>query len=405
MKKYLFYGFLSMVISAFSFTAYSLDSDSVFSPGKAKITATVLNVRNIASIGGTLIGEVKRGDIVQVIDRSKNQSEIDGQKDYWYKVEFSGQKTGWVFGAYITFEVNLEQGLRWKSVVPASKEVYTGIAVSPDKSIVAGTLSGNVYQSKDRGKTWKKIIPQALGNTISSIGKILTSGTEIWITSTGKTESGGGVWKTSNNGMSWSQYTKAQGLPSNHVNDIFIAKDKKIWLATSKGVCFSSSEGSNWQALKSYGLQGEALSIIAIDSGLIIVGTERGLFKNEISKKNSRWIRIHSEIKGKVGSLAVHGDMVFAGTEKGLAKANKSKIDDWKIIGGGSEVASIVIDPKQRVLVATNNGLNISLDKGESWVTYKKEHGLASSIINSIAVDNMNIIWVTMNENGIGYHD
>ncbi|HEX8931537.1 MAG TPA: SH3 domain-containing protein, partial [Patescibacteria group bacterium] len=109
-------------------------AQSDFQKGQAKTTASKLIVRNIAAQGGTEIGTLSRGEIVDVIDRSPSTSQIDELTDYWYKIQFDDAKkkkqTGWVFGGYLTFELNMENGLRWKTVSPSGGQALKAIAVS-----------------------------------------------------------------------------------------------------------------------------------------------------------------------------------------------------------------------------------------------------------------------------------
>lgn len=390
------------------FSSLVLLADSGFSPGQAKITASVLNVRNIASQGGSVVDSLKRGDLVQVAERSINTAEVDGINDYWYKVALPKGKAGWVFGAYITFELNLEHGLRWKTINPASNETFTGIVISPDGAVMAGTNRGNVYSSRDKGKTWKKVIPQALGNTIENIKKIVLYKKDLWIASNGN--QGGGVWKSSNNGASWSQYTTAQGLSSNVVNDLHISADGKIWAATTKGIDISENNGSTWKQYGSNkGLEGEILCLTSA-KGRLIVGTTKGLFT--IEKKSSLigndkdvFVRLSDNINNRVESIHYSENTLFAGTDSGLLKGNVDKLTEWIQVGGSTKVQSIFIDERKRIIVATVNGLNISLDNGDSWVTYKKEHGLGSNNIGNITVDNNQIIWLTLGASGLAYHE
>ena len=79
---------------------------SNFKPCQAKVTASTLNVRHIPSTTGNIEGTFKRNDIVNVIDKSKNTSTVSGVTEYWYKVELPKKKTGWVFGQFITFELD-----------------------------------------------------------------------------------------------------------------------------------------------------------------------------------------------------------------------------------------------------------------------------------------------------------
>ena len=391
------------------FAMQVLHSEEPFSQGKIKITASVLNVRNISSLGGTVVGTVKRGDILQVIDRSPQQSEVDGLNDYWYKVALPGSKNGWIFGGYLTFELNLESGLKWRSVNPSPSENFTGIISPSLNSILAGTEQGNLYSSSDNGRSWKKIVPQALGNNIGPLKKLVMQKNVIWIISTGA--AGGGVWKTANSGASWAQYRTDQGLPSNDINDIFIANNGEIWAVTSQGIASSTNNGMSWQKFENNrGLKGDPLSITMVNSNLL-VGTTKGIFVlvyegNLLGGKKGRWVQAaEKQITSNVESLYHSDGMVYAGTNKGLARSDASSLTEWFIIGGSSKVRTILIDGRKRIIVATTNGLNISLDKGDSWVTYKKEHGLTSNSINSVAVDQNNNIWLTMERSGISFHD
>jgi len=397
-----------ILILAFVFSQ-ALHSEEPFSQGKIKVTASVLNVRNISSQGGTVVGTVRRGDILQVIDKSPQESEIDGLTNYWYKVAMPKGKTGWIFGGYLTFELNLESGLRWRTVNPSSSENFTGIVSPTPKSIITGSTSGNLYSTLDGGNSWKKIVPQALGNNIGPIKKIVMQKNFIWIISSGET--GGGVWKTANNGASWSQYTTVQGLPSNDINDIFLGSDGITWVVTSAGIATSSNNGLSWKKYEiSRGIKGDPLSISVIGKN-IILGTSKGLFVlvqegNILGGSKGKWVQAApKQITSNVESLYHMDGMIYAGTDKGLARSDTSSLQEWFIIGGSSKVRSILIDKKKRIIVATKNGLNISLDRGDSWVTYKKEHGLSSNSINDIAVDANDNIWVTMEKSGIGFHD
>jgi hypothetical protein len=38
---------------------------------------------------------------VTLYEQSKNQYEIDGEKNFWYKVKVDEETYGWVYGAYV----------------------------------------------------------------------------------------------------------------------------------------------------------------------------------------------------------------------------------------------------------------------------------------------------------------
>ncbi|MDF3821542.1 SH3 domain-containing protein [Leptospira sp. 96542] len=408
-KKFQFLAFIAICLVAFG----SLSSEPSFQPGPAKVTAGVLNVRNIAASGGDVLGNLKRGDVLEVTDRSNNQSTEEGVTDYWYKINLGKKKSGWVFGGFISFEMNLEGGLRWKTLNPGGGQKFTGIVVSNSSDIVAATESGNIHISSDKGKTWKKLVPQALGNNIGRINKLILIGKEIWVAASG--EVGGGVWKTSNVGRSWAQFGTAQGLSSNNVYDLASAKDGSVIVATDKGMSQTKDGGATWTSnVNGEELDKRILSIAVSKDGKVFAGTTDGLFAFTEGAKlfggtKFSWNRIgkgESNMGDSINSIGIttSGD-VFVGTNLGVSKSNTNDLTKWAGIGGKSVVNAIYMDGN-RVIIGTDNGLNISTDNGMSWVTYKKENGLASNKINAIAVNpNDKIIWITSSADGLSYHD
>lgn len=401
----------AFIISAlFALSVNVLAQDSTFQPGQAKVTASVLNVRNIASSGGTVVLTLKRGDVIDVIEKSQHPSVIDGTEDYWYKITLPKNKTGWVFGQYISFELNLESGLRWKSSTPDSSQKFTSVAVSESGMIMVGCKSGNIFLSNDNGKNWRKVLPQALGVSIGYINSIFVSKNIIWIAASGG--DGGGLWKSTNNGSSWAQFTTSQGLLSNDVFDV-VESGGVIYAATSKGLCISKNSGMSFTADEEIEDGTNALAVTS--NGVIIAGTSKGLFifmdkKNPMTGTDKKWQEIKTKTPNmgkKVFTVAAssNGD-IYVGTDKGLTKSSLSNISEWFSIGGKVEVNYIFIDSTSRVIVATNNGLNISLDQGASWVTYKKENGLASNEIYRAAVSvKTGIIWTISVNAGLSFHE
>ncbi|MCL2025764.1 MAG: peptide-binding protein, partial [Leptospirales bacterium] len=141
----------------------------------------------------------------------------------------------------------------------------------------------------------------------------------------------------------------------------------------------------------------------------IAAATSKGLYVGKGDTKKS-WDRVKSRtanMGNNAYTVAISPtNDIFVGTDKGLAKSSVSNLDQWVSIGGKIEINSIIIDQNGRVLVATNNGLNISLDQGEFWVTYKEENGLASNRVYRSAVNPVSgIIWTLSIDSGLSYSD
>ncbi len=69
-------------------------------PAFARVVASALNVRNIPSAGGSHLGTLPRGEVVEHLARSKEPSFVDGRLAHWYRLR-SGKLTGWAFGGYL----------------------------------------------------------------------------------------------------------------------------------------------------------------------------------------------------------------------------------------------------------------------------------------------------------------
>jgi len=400
--------FISSLLLMFAVSVMA--EESAFQPGKAKITAGVVNVRNIGSTGGTVVTTLKRGDIIDVIDKSKHMSDVDGVSDYWYKITLPKKKTGWVFGQFISFELNLESGLRWKKMNPDSSQRFTSIAIAESGIMMVGTQSGNMFISTDNGKTLKKVLPQALGVSIGKINSIFISKSTIWVAASGDTN--GGIWKSTNGGNSWAQYTTSQGLVSNDTYDV-VESGGILYVATKKGLCTSQNSGMSFKADDDIDMETNTLAVST--NGIVAAGTSKGLYiymdkKDYLKGSKKSWVKIKSKtpnMGSKVFTIAISpAGEIYVGTDKGLAKSLLSNIEEWFSLGGQVEVNSIIIDSNSRVIVATNNGLNISLDQGGSWVTYKAENGLASNDVKRIAISPATgIIWTISTSAGMSYHE
>jgi len=67
------------------------------------ITGKRVRVRKKPTISKrNIITSLNYGDKVIVIEKSKHCEEIEGRKNYWYKVELKDGTTGWIFGQYLT---------------------------------------------------------------------------------------------------------------------------------------------------------------------------------------------------------------------------------------------------------------------------------------------------------------
>ncbi len=62
-----------------------------------------VNVRETPNKDGKVLAQLSAGDVVTVLDTSNQQLVQNGRKDYWYKIRFAGNKTGFLWGGLLSY--------------------------------------------------------------------------------------------------------------------------------------------------------------------------------------------------------------------------------------------------------------------------------------------------------------
>jgi uncharacterized protein YgiM (DUF1202 family) len=67
----------------------------------AVVLSPLLRVREQPDSRSKVLQHIRQGVVVEVIGKSDREDEIEGQQDYWYRINYDGLK-GWVFGPYLS---------------------------------------------------------------------------------------------------------------------------------------------------------------------------------------------------------------------------------------------------------------------------------------------------------------
>lgn len=63
-----------------------------------------VNVRETPNKDGKVLAQLTAGEVVTVLDTAANQQMVqNGRKDYWYKIRFGGNKTGFLWGGLLSY--------------------------------------------------------------------------------------------------------------------------------------------------------------------------------------------------------------------------------------------------------------------------------------------------------------
>ncbi|MBU4312128.1 MAG: hypothetical protein KJ706_05375, partial [Candidatus Omnitrophica bacterium] len=206
------------------------------------------------------------------------------------------------------------------------------------------------------------------------------------------------LYRGDDNGETWKAVFTARG-DSNGINSIGIS-EQGVFACTDNGV-FKSSDGiSSWKRIfKCIGAEKNSTRYIAFNNNKIFLGTRAGLF---ISSDNGiTWQKSSSE----TGSISIKwitflDEAVFLATEKGVYKGSGT---NWKRVfitfteeteydadaideaAAASEPVNSIFVKDKTIYLATDSGVFISEDAGESWQRFESA-GLGSEKINRLIV-------------------
>ncbi len=228
-------------------------------------------------------------------------------------------------------------------------------------------VSGGVYslmEEKATGNIWlvtrtytmnnhSRNESEALNEVKSLVTKVVDMGKEIWIA----TKENGIIRydkHTSEEEVFNKRNTK---LPSNSINDIFVDRDNRIWVATDNGVCVKYAH--KWKVVKK---KVKANAIKSIDNRIWVSG-----------------IRQLWEIKDDRVMKTIQTDTLI----------QTKNISDFEF------------DKNGNIWVITNK---VSVNRDNKWHHFGKNDGFTSIQPTCITIDKYNTVWVGTAGRGIFYY-
>jgi uncharacterized protein YgiM (DUF1202 family) len=100
MEKFLFtFVVLSILLSSLN------SSDEAFAwPSQyGIIKGSKVNLRSAPSTNSKVVRQLMNSEFVFYLERSKEESKVGADKDYWYRIRTTDNKQGWVFGKYFYY--------------------------------------------------------------------------------------------------------------------------------------------------------------------------------------------------------------------------------------------------------------------------------------------------------------
>jgi len=219
--------------------------------------------------------------------------------------------------------------------------------------VYAGTTEG-LWRTTNAGTTWTRISPAyfvvndvMIDPRNPQMVYVATDRTGVMIS-----HDGGSTFSASNRGFSHRQVTNVVA-DKNDSNRLYVAMINNREFG---GVFMSADGGSNWTAFNSGLGTRDIFSLDQSDSGVLVAGTNQGVFALE--KNSATWKPISTTLTEKVTTVPVKT------AKKGAPKTAEKRT--WVKGEISGRVAQVNTSGAQW-FAATTQGLYRSLDQGKSW--------------------------------------
>ncbi len=271
--------------------------------------------------------------------------------------------------------------IQWEQTSLDSSSVWTFAGVG--SSLFAGGGLG-VFRSTDNGTSWLHV-SSGLTYFNTSTGQIATAGVRAFaVLSDGiggmnlfAGTWGGGMYRSTNNGSTWTQVNSGFTAASNFFDvRALAASGTDLFAGTVEdGVFLSTNNGTSWTPVNE-GLTQRSVFSFVIKGTNIFAGTAQGVFLS--TNRGTTWIQTVG-IEWNVTAFALLDTNLFAGTYGGGVYLSTNNGTSWTAVNAGLtniQVFSLAAIPASRVS-GTNlfagtesEGIFVSTNGGISWTQF-----------------------------------
>ena len=194
--------------------------------------------------------------------------------------------------------------------------------------ILAGGVSSGVFRSTDGGGTWARVTPAGLVHGVTAVAQDPRAGQEnTWYFGTGENGNsaggtgasylGNGIWKSTDNGLTWTALASTQGdlyafdLDFDNISRILVDPNNGAILVTAgESIRRSADGGTTWTAVLGEGTSGRPCDLIYNAAGNVFyagingtttgMGTAAGVYR---STDGITWTQIRTPTQLEAGGV------------------------------------------------------------------------------------------------------
>jgi len=258
------------------------------------------------------------------------------------------------------------------------------MAVSPaSNTIFAGDYYNGLYRSRDMGLTWESVGQGMIDLQSTFIRGLAAHPSGAIFTAS----SGGGVFRSINDGDDWMRVYGAQGTYA-FLGAIAVRNDGVVFIGENDGdggIFKSLDEGETWEDITN-GMDNKDITCIAFNhDNEIYVGTTRDGIYRSVTDGDS-WSPVGTELSTyEIRDIAINNqNHVYTTTSDGVWKTTDNST--WSKLGSAvlGNKRAIEVNSKDHIFVGLSD-LWISKDDGFTWLSF--DQGLESSEINDLVLN------------------
>ena len=277
----------------------------------------------------------------------------------------------------ISYSLSLADDVSFRAIGPFGG-IVSSIAMDKEGNVFAGTEGGGGYKTSDEGSTWSSVSsgltnPFVYSLTITKDGTLF-AGTK------------GGVFKSSDSGKNWLMESGcASGML---IPFLTAAPDGTVYASVwGSGVC--RKKGDNWELLNNE-LQNTFINEVAFTKdGTVLAATEGGIYSLEKGKSAWKFVGLIEYLLPSI--LVDNNNQIYAAAWSSNIMRSNDNGRDWRQLGRGINpyVRHMTMSFHGEIFAATEDGIFKFLPDLKEW----KSIGLKGISIKNIKHMHNNTLW------------
>lgn len=273
------------------------------------------------------------------------------------------------------------------------------IYIDSDDNLFVGTWTAGIFVSTDEGESFAlKSTGLPTGNSHPKVKRFSENKTTKTIYASLPFN---GIYQTSDMGENW--VNGSENLNFTWANDVCIAPDNKIWVATEVGGLFGSSDdGDTWEQAKIKGALKGIYEFYETNDAIYTATGDGGIYKS--TNHGDEWdtfLEPYTMPQSFILAFIIlpNGNYLYSRNQNGFFLISSNNSTEKKFTEFGNDLPETFLLNNNLLYAGFRaSGIYISSDEGETWT--KEEGAIENKSIYSMAVNSNGDIFAGTNRQG-----